>query len=70
MLQARIERATDEEELELVCDVARFLAAQAAVEHVYVHPRLLQMCVDLVTALLVLTRISKLVPARVVRWPW
>ena len=50
MLQARVERATDEVELQPVCDGERFLTAQAAVEHVYVHPRLLQMCVDLVTA--------------------
>jgi len=50
LLRARVERGTDEVELSAVCDVARFLDVQQAVEQVFVDPRLFDYVVALVGA--------------------
>ena len=50
LLQARLARGTDDVVLSAVCDAARFVAVQHALERVFVDPRLLEYAVALVEA--------------------
>jgi MoxR-like ATPase len=50
LLAARVARGTDDVELRPVCDAARFVEVQQALERVFVDPRLLEYAVALVGA--------------------